>query len=400
MAMTADAASRRSGCAESDGAGARACENERLRQIIRELQRHRFGRRAETLPEDQMLLGLEEVEQIEAAGEEAAEQARPPRDRHARCEAPGEPWRAAGASAAHRDDRRHRRPRPAPAAAMALHRIGEDVSERLDIVPAQFRVLVVRRPKYACRACEDVRRPGPGAGAADRGRPADRGDRRPGAGLQICRSPAALSAGADLRPAGHQSRPLDARRLGRPRRLAPASGARAAAGEARRLRQNCSPTRRRRRCSIRAAARPRPASSGPMPATTGHGRDPTRRASPMSMRRTERPSVRSPISTGFTGILQVDGYGGYRVLADKSGVALAFCWAHVRRRFYELAAAGPAPIASEALRRIAELYRIEDDIRGRSAEQRLAVRQEKSRPIVADLEPWLRPRNSPAADIV
>lgn len=46
---------------------------------------------------------------------------------------------------------------------------------------------------------------------------------------------------------------------------------------------------------------------------------------------------------GFSGILQVDGYGGYRVLADKSGATLALCWAQVRRCFYELAAAGPAP---------------------------------------------------------
>ncbi|WP_280178226.1 IS66 family transposase [Mesorhizobium japonicum] len=104
-------------------------------------------------------------------------------------------------------------------------------------------------------------------------------------------------------------------------------------------------------------------------------------------RKAERPIAHL---AGFAGILQVDGYGGYRVLADKSGVVLAFCWAHVRRRFYELATAGPAPIASQVLRRIAELYRIEDDIRGRSAEQRRAMRQEKSRPIVADLEPWLR----------
>ncbi len=88
--------------------------------------------------------------------------------------------------------------------------------------------------------------------------------------------------------------------------------------------------------------------------------------------------------------MQVDGYGGYRVLAEKSGVTLAFCWAHVRRRFYELAAAGPAPIASEALRRIAELYKIEDAIRGRSADERLAMRQEKSASVIADLEPWLR----------
>lgn len=61
---------------------------------------------------------------------------------------------------------------------------------------------------------------------------------------------------------------------------------------------------------------------------------------------------------GFSGILPVYGYGGYRVRADKSGVVLAFCWADVRRRFYDLAGAGPASIASEALQRIAELYRI------------------------------------------
>lgn len=62
----------------------------------------------------------------------------------------------------------------------------------------------------------------------------------------------------------------------------------------------------------------------------------------------------------------------------------------VRRRFYDMAAAGPAPIASEALRRIAELYKIEGDIRGRSADERCAVRQEKSRSIINNLEPWLR----------
>ena len=81
---------------------------------------------------------------------------------------------------------------------------------------------------------------------------------------------------------------------------------------------------------------------------------------------------------------------GYRALAERSDVQLAFCWSHVRRRFYELAAAGPAPIASEALERIAELYAIEKDIRGRSADERRAVRQDRSRPIIDDLEPWLR----------
>ncbi len=59
-------------------------------------------------------------------------------------------------------------------------------------------------------------------------------------------------------------------------------------------------------------------------------------------------------------------------------------------RSYTLAAAGPAPIASEALRRIAGLYRVEDDIRGQPADARRAARDERSRPILAELEPWLR----------
>ena len=69
---------------------------------------------------------------------------------------------------------------------------------------------------------------------------------------------------------------------------------------------------------------------------------------------------------------------------------LAFCWSHVRRRFYELAAANAAPIATEALERIKALYVIEKDLRGRSPDHRRAVRQEKSRPLVDSLEPWLR----------
>jgi hypothetical protein len=92
----------------------------------------------------------------------------------------------------------------------------------------------------------------------------------------------------------------------------------------------------------------------------------------------------------FTGVVQVDGYAGYRALARKNSVRLAFCWAHVRRRFYELAAAGPAPIASEALERIGGLYAIESEIRGRSPDERRDARQAKSRPILDAIEPWLR----------
>ena len=89
-------------------------------------------------------------------------------------------------------------------------------------------------------------------------------------------------------------------------------------------------------------------------------------------------------------MLQVDGYAGYRILAEMGDVRLAFCWAHARRRFYELAAAGPAPIASEALQRTGELYAVEHDIRGRPADERRSTRRARSRPVIEALEPWLR----------
>jgi transposase len=88
--------------------------------------------------------------------------------------------------------------------------------------------------------------------------------------------------------------------------------------------------------------------------------------------------------------LQVDGYAGYRKLAERGDVRLAFCWSHARRNFYELATPGPAPIASEGLQHIAALYAIEKDIRGRDADERRNVRQQKSRPLIDAFELWLR----------
>jgi transposase len=96
----------------------------------------------------------------------------------------------------------------------------------------------------------------------------------------------------------------------------------------------------------------------------------------------------------FVGVLQTDGYAAYKALVDKgqNAVTLAHCWSHARRRFFELAKGGSAPIATEALRRIAELYAIEADIRGQDAEMRKAARQEQSRPRVEDLKLWLEAR--------
>src|SRR5207245_380801 len=128
---------------------------ERLRQIIRELQRHRFGRRAESWPEDQLLLALEEAEQVEAADHAGSEETAAP----AKAARVAKRRTNRGALPAHlpRVERLTDIASTAcPCCSGPLHRIGEDVSERLDIVPAQFRVLVIRRPRYACRACGDA----------------------------------------------------------------------------------------------------------------------------------------------------------------------------------------------------------------------------------------------------
>ena len=87
-------------------------------------------------------------------------------------------------------------------------------------------------------------------------------------------------------------------------------------------------------------------------------------------------------------MLQVDGYAGYRALAETGHVVLAFCWAHVRRRFFEIAQGGNAPIATEALARIAELYEIEAEIRGQSADARRIARRHRSAAIVEGLGAW------------
>jgi hypothetical protein len=108
-------------------------------------------------------------------------------------------------------------------------------------------------------------------------------------------------------------------------------------------------------------------------------------------RKAERPMAHL---AGFTGVLPVDGYGGYRALAETSQVKLAFCWAHVHRRFHELTAAGPTPIATEVLERVKALYAVEAEICGQTPDARHAVRQTRIRPAIEALEPWSAKRPS------
>src|SRR3954462_14290249 len=131
-------------------------EIEKLRLPIRQLQRGQFGRRSERLDPDQLQLGLEDLEQTaaaaEAAQEEVAARSGPPRTSRVR-------RRNLGSLPAHLprveilvdlEDKN------CPCGGGALHVIGEDTSEMLDIFPAVLRVKVIRRPRYACRACEEA----------------------------------------------------------------------------------------------------------------------------------------------------------------------------------------------------------------------------------------------------
>jgi hypothetical protein len=92
---------------------------------------------------------------------------------------------------------------------------------------------------------------------------------------------------------------------------------------------------------------------------------------------------------GFTGVLQADAYAGFNAIYESARVAEAACWAHARRKFYDLHVARPSALTVEALRRIGELYTIEETIRGRPPDERLAARQGRARPLLDDLERWL-----------
>jgi transposase len=360
-------------------------ERDRLCAIIHELQRHRFGRRSERLDPDQLALALEEVEQTVAAVEAEADRAATPGRTRVRRKV------NRGALPAHLpriETVVDVADRTCPCCAGKMHKIGEDVAERLDVVPAQFRVLVVRRPKYACRSCTGtvVQAPAPPR-LIEGGLPTEAlvahvivakyADHLPlyrqaqiyaRQGIDLDRSTLADWVGRGawwLRPL--HARLLDELRAS-PKLFADETTA-----------PVLDPGRGRTRTGqLWAYARDDRPWSGPAPPAVAYVYAPDRKA--------ERPAAHLQ---GFRGLLQVDGYAGYRALAEAGQVELAFCWSHVRRRFYEIAAGGSAPIAAEALARIAELYAIEAEIHGRSADARRAVRQENIRPLVDSLKTWL-----------
>ena len=225
----------------------------------------------------------------------------------------------------------------AAAAAVRCMRIGESVSEMLDWVPAQLRVLRITRPKYACRTCDTV------AQAPAPERPIAGGLATPALLAQVL-----VSKYCDHTPLYRQSQ-IFARHgvdLGRSTLAGWVGGAcwwLEALHE--RLRKHV------------FASDHLFADDTPIPVLDpGRGRtktgrlwvyardqrpwaDPRRRRRSICSRRTERPSDRCRISSGFKGVLHVDGYAGFERLTGNGDIILAACWAHTRRKFYEVAEA-------------------------------------------------------------
>lgn len=368
------------------GAEAEA-EIARLTAIITALQRHRFGARSEQLDDDQLELALEELDaalgRVQAGLDAAAK-------------------RSGGTGARQRKTNRGSLPahlerieqvvdiedKTCACCGDALHVIGEDVAERLDVVPVTFRVLVTRRPRYGCRACEaaPVQAAAP-AHIVEAGLPSEAliahvlvakyADHLPlyrqaqiyaRQGVELDRSTLCDWVGR----AAWWLTPLRDHLLAELKRSPKLFADETTAPV-------LDPGRGRTKTGqLWAYARDDRPWGGADPPAVAYRYAPDRKA--------ERPIEHL---AGFRGTLQVDGYDGYAALARRGDVQLAFCWAHVRRRFYELAVAGSSPIATEALARIAMLYAIDAEVRGQSPEQRRAARQAQSRPIVADLHRFL-----------
>ena len=384
----------------------REAENDKLRLLIQRLLRNRFGRRSEQLSPDQLQFGLEDLEQSIAEGEAAQEAA-------ARSEEQRQKRRAArlqrnhGALPSHlpRDeiviDVAHD---ACPCCGGALHAIGELRTEQLDIVPSQLRVRVTRRPRYACRTCE-----GAIVVASAPERPIDGGMATEAMIVHVV-----VSKFCDSLPLYRQSQMLARQGITLDRSTLGNWVGRACwwltplydlvvstvLGSTKVFADDTTlpvldPGRGRTKTGrlwcYAVDDRPWCGPSHPAAAYV-YSAD----------RKNARPAGHL---SDFSGVLQVDGYDGFKRLAGDrpdGTVRLAFCWAHMRRSFYEFYTSTQSPLAAEVLTRIRALYAIEAEIRGHPAEHRKQVRQERSRPIAEALLAWLEDhvgRVSAASDL-
>lgn len=275
-----------------------------------------------------------------------------------------------------------------PDCGTAMQRIGEDVSEMLEYVPARFKVIRHVRPKLSCACCQRiVQVPAPI-------RPIDRGVPGPGLLAHV-----AVSKFADALPLYRQAQ-IYAREGVELERSTLADWL----GGVAHLVQPLVDALGR---YVLAASKLH-ADDTPVPVLQP-GRGVTKTGRLWTYVRDDRPAGSaeapavwfqySPDRKGerpvahlkhFTGILQADGYAGFDRLYERGDIMEAACWAHVRRKFYDLHVANDSPMAAAALTRIGALYAIETEIRGRPPDQRRAARQARAGPLLDDFHGWLQ----------
>jgi len=354
-------------------------EIEHLKLIIAKLQRLQFGCRSEKLDceIDQLELRLEELQvSVVAAAPVAVEKP-----------VPQVPVRRPLPEHLPRTRIEHTPACACPDCGAAMRRIGEDVAEILEYVPARFRVIQHVRPKLACPQCERI------VQIEAPLRPIQRGLAGPGLLAHLL-----VSKYADHLPLYRQAQIYARQGV----ELERSTMAEWVAGSFRLVDPLIEALAR-----YVMAADKLHADDTPVPVLDpGRGRTKTGRLwtyvrddrpagskqAPAVLfryapdRRGERPKEHL---VGFRGILQADAYAGFGHLYGER-IQEAACWAHARRAFYELHQANHSPIAAEALARIGALYAIEGEIRGRPPDKRAAIRQARAGPLLESLREWLR----------
>jgi len=361
-------------------------QNDKLRHLLVQLRRAHFGRKSEKLDDDQLNLALEDIEAAIAKTEAQDDKANKTRA----VERARERRTNRGALPAHLE-RVHVTIAPedtnCPCCRSAMHVIGEETAERLDVVPAQLRVIVSHRPKYGCRACEAAVVQAPAVERLIKG----------GLPTEALVANVLVAKYADHLPLYRQAQIMGRQGIAIDRQTLAFWVGYAAA--------ELMPLYRRLKEILLASAKIAVDETRAPVLDPGRGR--TKSGYFWAIARDDRswggsdpPAVVYTYAPGrgaihgaellasYRGIVQCDGYAAYKSL-DETRITLAFCWAHARRKFFDIAKAGPAPIANEALTRIAALYEIESAVRGNSAQERLAVRRAQAKPLVEAFKSWL-----------
>lgn len=362
---------------------ARDVEIEHLKLLIAKLRRLQFGRSSEKREHQigQLELRLEELEARRVKETTEAKESAPPSTAVVR------PVRRPIPEHLPREVRKYLPKQEAcPDCGGQLKHLGEDVSEILEYMPASLKVIQYVRPKLACACCDRI------VQAAAPSRPIARSIAGPGLLAHVL-----VSKYCDHLPLYRQSQIFARAGV----ELDRSTMAEWVGGSSRLLAPLVEVLRRH----VMAAGKLH-ADDTPVPVLApGLGKTKTGRL--WTYVRDDRPAgdsapaavwfAYSPDRKGehpqshlrnFTGTLQADAYAGFEQIYEAGRIQEAACWAHVRRKFYDLEVAHKSPTAAEALERIAALYAIEKEIQGRSPDQRREVRNTRSRPLLESLKQW------------